>query len=329
MANQAIHRLRSVTHEFDPVRDSACIGLVSLASPTSHRWELGEHYIAPVVVRGDVVPMIDNEWQAIDTELSQQLLDEPSLETAFKPTGIILHEVLGSYFMQPQSRAAIRVGLESVYHACAVSSLSVRPTSLTLSVGGSADVSAVALNLFGDTLGGRSVTWTSSAPAIVSASQNGPMLAIVRGVAAGGSSVTAGRAMRRAETAVLVVKPAPAADPFSLTYVASYEEGFFGDDQHLSGTVEHPGAVPLPAGTLRLAFSSQFGRLSASVNSSLYTVRTFALDSLTLGGNPGSSYRLVWNEDHTRLIGTLDALKWIFRVGFVPALLPVTFERQQ
>ncbi len=231
--------------------------------------------------------------------------------------------------MQPQSRAAIRVGLENVYHACAVSSLSVRPTSLTLLVGGSANVSAVALNSFGDTLGGRSVTWTSSAPAVVSASQNGPMLALVRGIAAGGGSVTAGRAMRRAETAVLVVKPAPADNPFSFTYVASYEEGFFGDDQHLSGTVEHPGAVPLPAGTLRLAFTSQFGRLSASVNTSLYTVRTFALDSLTLGGNPGSSYRLVWNEDHTRLTGTLDALKWIFRVGFVPALLPVTFERKQ
>lgn len=329
MANQAIHRLHSVTHEFDPSRDSTCIGLVSLASPTSHRWELGEHYIAPVVVRGDVVPMIDNEWQPIDTDLSHQLLDEPSLETVFKPTGIILHEVIGSYFMQPQSRAAIRAGLENVYHACAVSSLSVRPTSLTLLVGGSADASAVALNTFGDTLGGRSVTWASTAPSVVSATKNGPMLASVRGITAGGASVTASHMTRHAETAVLVVSPAPTADPFSFTYIASYEEGFFGDDQHLSGTVGHPGAVPLPAGTLRLAFTSQFGRLSAAVNSSLYTVRTFGLDSLTLGGNPGSSYRLVWNEDHTRLTGTLDAIKWIFRVGFVPALLPVTFERQQ
>jgi len=128
---------------------------------------------------------------------------------------------------------------------------------------------------------------------------------------------------------VLVVNPSPAEDPFSFTYVASYEEGFFGDDQHLSGTVGHPGAVPLPAGTLRLSFTRQFGRLSAAVNSSLYTVSTFGLDSVTLGGNPGSSYRLVWNEDHTRLTGTLDALKWIFSVGFVPALLPVMFERQE
>lgn len=133
---------------------------------------------------------------------------------------------------------------------------------------------------------------------------------------------------RLAESAVLVVNPPPAEDPFTFTYVASYEAGFFGDDQHLSGTVEHPDAVPLPAGTLRLSFSSQFGRLSAAVNSSLYTVSTFGLDSMRLGGNPGTSYRLVWNEDHTRLTGTLDALKWIFHVGFVPASLPVTFERQ-
>lgn len=329
MANQAIHRLHSITHQFDPALDSTCIGLVSLASPTSHRWELGEHFIAPIVVRGDVVPTIDNEWPAIDTDLSHQLLDNPSLETAFRPTGIILHEVIGSYFLQPQSRAAIRSGLESVYHACAVSSLAVRPTSLTLLVGGGASVSAIALNSFGDTLGGRSVVWASTAPSVVSVSSTGPMSAVARGIASGGGSIIASRKTRRAESAVLVVRPPPAEDPFSFAYVASYEEGFFGDDQHLSGTVGHPGAVPLPAGTLRLSFTREFGRLSAAVNNSLYTVSTFGLDSLTLGGNPGSSYRLSWNDDHTRLTGTLDALKWIFRVGFVPALLPVTFERQQ
>lgn len=328
MANQAIHRLRSVTHEFDPTRDSTCIGLVSLASPTSRRWELGEHYITPVVVRGDVVPTIDNDWPPIDTDLSHELLDHPSLETAFTPTGIILHEVIGSYFMQPQSRTAIRVGLENVYHACAVSSLSVSPTSLTLLVGGGATVSAIAMNSFGDTLGGRSVFWASTAPSVASATPTGAMAAVARGVAPGGGSVIANHMTRRAESAVLVVKPAPAEDPFSFTYVASYEEGFFGDDQHLSGTVGHPGAVPLPAGTLRLSFTRQFGRLSAAVNTSLYTVGAFGLDSMALGGNPGSSYRLVWNEDHTTLTGTLDALKWIFRVGFVPALLPVKFERQ-
>jgi len=154
-------------------------------------------------------------------------------------------------------------------------------------------------------------------------------VAIARGIASGGGSIIASRMNGRAETAVAVVNPAPADDPFTFTYLASYGEGFFGDDQHLSGTVAHPGAVPLPAGTLRRSFTRQFGRLSAAVNTSLYTVSTVGLDSVTLGGNPGSTYRLVWNADHTRLTGTLDALKWIFRVGFVPALLPVTFERQQ
>lgn len=328
MANQAIHRLHSVTREFEPGRDSTCIALVSLASPTSRRWELGEHYIAPIVVRGDVVPTIDNDWPQIDTDLSHELLDHPSVETAFTPTGIILHEVIGSYFMQPQSRAAIRVGLENVYHACSVSSLAVKPPSMTLFVGAGANLSAVALNAFGDTLGGRSVEWSSSAPSVAVVTSIGPMQGRVQGIGSGGASAVASRATERAEAAVLVVKPVPAEDPFSFTYVASYEEGFFGDDQHLSGTVSHPGAVPLPAGTLRLSFTRQFGRLSAAVNSSLYTVGQFGLDSVTLGGNPGSSYRLVWNEDHTRLTGTLDALKWIFRVGFVPALLPVNFERQ-
>jgi uncharacterized protein YjdB len=328
MANQAIHRLHSVTHEFDPGRDSACIALVSLASPTSRRWELGEHYIAPIVVRGDFVPTIDNDWPQIDTDLSHELLDHPSLATAFTPTGIILHEVIGSYLMQPQSRAAIRSGLENVYRACSVSGLAVEPTALTLFVGAGATLSAVAFNAFGDTLGGRSVDWTSSTPSVAGVNSIGPMQGRVQGVGSGGASVVASRTTQRAEAAVLVVNPVPAEDPFSFTYVASYEEGFFGDDQHLSGTVGHPGAVPLPAGTLRLSFTRQFGRLSAAVNTSLYTVREFGLDSVTLGGNPGSSYRLVWDADHTRLIGTLDALKWIFQVGFVPSLLPVNFERQ-
>ena len=329
MANQAIHRLHAITKEFDPGRDSTCIGLVSLASPTSHRWELGDHFIAPIVVRGDVVPTIDNEWSPIDTDLSHELLDHPSIESIFKPTGIILHQVLDSYFLQPQSRAAIRSGLENVYHACAVSSLTIRPISVTLSVGGAATLTVAALNAFGDTLGGRDVAWVSTAPAVVSVTPTGAMSATARGVGAGGGSVVASRMTRRAETALLVVNPAPSEDPFSFSYVASYQEGFLGDDQHLSGTTDHPGAVPLPAGTLRMSFFSQFGRLSAAVNSSLYTVSVVGRDSVILGGNPGTSYRLGWNDDHTKLSGSFSTLKWIFGVGFVNAVLPVTFVRQQ
>ena len=329
MANQAIHRLHSVTHEFDPTRDSTCIGLVSLASPTSHRWELSEHYIAPIVVRGDVVPLIDNEWEPIDTDLSEELLDHPSIATIFKPTGILLHQVLESYFLQPQSRAAIRAGLENVYRACSVSSLVIRPTSVTLSVGGATTLTAGALNAYGDTLGGRSVSWTSTTPTVVSVTPIGPLSATARGVGSGGGSVVAHRSNRRAESAVSVFNPVPQEDPFTFTYIASYQEGFLGDDQHLSGTVAHPGAVPLPAGTLRLSFTRQFGRLSAAVNNSLYTVSTIGTDSVILGGNPGSSYRLGWNEEHTKLSGRFDTLQWIFGVGFVQAALPVTFERQQ
>src|SRR6185312_14498988 len=130
-----------------------------------------------------------------------------------------------------------------------------------------------------------------------------------------------------AEAAVVVVNPAPTEDPFSFTYVASYAEGFFGDDQHLSGTVAHPGAVPLPAGTLRLSFSRDAGRFVAAVNNTLFTVGTIGSDSVTLGGNAGSSYRLGWSSDRTRLTGTLDTIIWVFHVGFVRRVLPVTFTR--
>lgn len=329
MANQAIHLLRSVTHEFDPARDSTCIGLVSLASPTSRRWELGEHYIQPIVVRGDLVPTFDNDWPAIDTDLSHQLLDQPSLETVFKPTGIILHSVIGSYFMQPQSRAAIRTALESVYRACAVSSVMVQPTALTLTVGNNAPLAALARNAFGDTLGGHSFGWSSTNEAVVSATPTGASTATAHGVASGGASIVVASRAHRAEAAVLVASAAPPLDPFSFTYIATYSDGFLGDDQHLSGTVSHPGAVPIPAGILRLSFSRNFGRLVAAVNNTLFTVGTVGLDSVTLGGNAGSSYRLGWNADHTALSGTLDTLIWVFHVGFVRVVLPVTFSRQE
>ena len=328
MANQAIHLLHSVTHEFDPARDSTCIGLVSLASPTSRRWELGEHYIAPIVVRGDLVPTFDNEWPPIDTDLSHELLDQPSLSTAFKPTGIILHSVLDSYFLQTQSRSAIRSGLRNVYSACALASLATQPTSLTMTPGGTATLSAIALNAFGDTLGGRSVAWSSTAPSVVIATATGAQTAAARAIGSGGASIVATGRSRHAESAVLVTTPLPVADPFAFSYVATYGEGFFGDDQHLSGTVGHPGAVPIPAGTLRLSFSAQTGRLVAAVNASLFTVGTAGRDTVTLGGNTGSSYRLVWNEERTRLTGTLDTLIWVFHVGFVRVVRPVTFERQ-
>ncbi len=325
MANQAIHLLHSVTHEFDPTRDSMCIGLVSLASPTSRRWELGEHYIEPIVVRGDIVPTFDNDWPPIDTDLSHRLLDHPSLETAVKPTGIILHSVLESYFLQPQSRAAIRTGLENVYRACAVSSVLVRPTSLTLTVGGSAPLSALALNAFGDTLGGRSFGWASTSPSVVTATTTTAATASAHGVGPGGASVVASYRTHDAEAAVLVARAAPLIDPFTFSYIAIYPEGLLGDDQHLSGTVGHPGAVPVPAGTFRLSFSSEFGRLVAAVNNTLFTVGVVGSDSVTLGGNAGSTYRLGWNADHTALSGTLDTLIWVFHIGFVRAVLPVTF----
>ena len=329
MANQAIHLLHSVTREFDPAHDSLCIGLVSLASPTSRRWELGDHYIAPIVVRGDLVPTFDNDWPPIDTDLSHQLLDRPSIESAFKPTGIILHAVFGSYLLQPQSRAAIRTGMEQVYRACAVSSVIVQPTSLALTVGTSASVSALALNAFGDTLGERLFRWSSTSPGVVTATTTAPATASATGIGAGGASIVASYKTHRAEAAVLVASAAPFVDPFSFAYIATYPEGFLGDDQHLSGTIAHPGAVPVPAGTFRLSFSRTFGRLVAAVNTTLFTVGTPGTDSVTLGGNAGSTYHLGWNADHTRLSGTLDTLIWVFHVGFVRIVLPVTFERTE
>lgn len=332
MTNQAIHRLRGLTGEYDPARDSTCIGVVSLASPTSRRWDdLSPHYLVPIVVRGDAVPAIDNDWPAIDTDLSHKLLDTPSLANLLKPTGIILHDAIDSYMEQPQSRAAIQAGLQSVYGACAARTASVAPTSTSVTMGHGTVLSALALNAFGDTLGGRTFVWSNGDPLVTALAQTDGLHAAVQGVGTGTSVIAVGSHAAHAEATVTVTPSAPTADPFSFTYLAPYAEGFLGDDPHLSGTIAHPGAVPLPAGALSLSFFREYGQLTAAANGIAYAVSTIYPDTVVLFA-PNSvrvnTYRLVWNADRTTLTGTFDTEIWRFHQGSVPVTLPVAFERQ-
>ena len=68
-----------------------------------------------------------------------------------------------------------------------VASVTVAPASSTVAIGGSAQLSATLRDASGNTLIGRTVSWTSSAPAVASVDQNG----LVRGLAAGSVTITA------------------------------------------------------------------------------------------------------------------------------------------
>ncbi|MFL5574644.1 MAG: Ig-like domain-containing protein, partial [Gemmatimonadaceae bacterium] len=180
MTNQAIHRLRG-DGRFAPERDSACIGVVSLASPVSSRWDVRNgNYLAPVVVRGDPIPDLvpgANSWPRIDTELSTKITSNPLYAIAPKFVqalwAIDLHDAVGSYMTAPASRTAIRDGLLGVYRACATSRITVSPASASVMQGAKVRLTASVANAYGDSLPGTVVRWTSESPAVASVDASG------------------------------------------------------------------------------------------------------------------------------------------------------------
>lgn len=84
-----------------------------------------------------------------------------------------------------------------------VTSVLVTPASLSLPVGGTAQVSAAARDTKGAPLTGRAVVWSSSNPAVASVSASG----IVTAVAAGSANVTATVEGVDATATVVVVRP--------------------------------------------------------------------------------------------------------------------------
>lgn len=291
--------------------------------------ELGDHYLVPIVVRGDAVPAINNDWPAIDTDLSHALLDTPTWSDLFTPTGIILHSAIDSYMEQPQSRAAIQSGLLSVYGACAARSVSIQPASSSVTSGASVLLSATPLNAFGDTLAGRTVAWSSGNAGVATISQSTASTATLQALSPGTSIISAWSHGGRGDATFTVAPRAPSGDPYAFSYGAPYPEGFLGDDPHLSGTIAHPGAVPLPAGTLPLSFYREYGQLTAAANNIVYGVSIISPDTVILSANGVrvSKYTLVWNEARTALTGTFQTEIWRFQMGSVPVTLPLSFQR--
>jgi uncharacterized protein YjdB len=71
--------------------------------------------------------------------------------------------------------------------AVAVASVTVAPATASVSVGGTSQLSATTKDSAGNVLTGRSITWSSSAPAVATVSASG----LVTGVAAGSATITA------------------------------------------------------------------------------------------------------------------------------------------
>lgn len=95
--------------------------------------------------------------------------------------------------------ASVTVGVVST------ATVTVAPPSATVNIGQTVQLTATALDAAGNTLGGRAITWSSSADSIATVSSGG----IVTGVAAGVATITATIEGKTASSTVTVTAPAP------------------------------------------------------------------------------------------------------------------------
>lgn len=86
-----------------------------------------------------------------------------------------------------------------------VGEVDVTPATVTVPMGGAAQLTATVLNTKGDTLRGHSVIWASSDSSIVRALQTG----LMQGVAVGNATVTAAAGGQEGSAAVTVIQPPP------------------------------------------------------------------------------------------------------------------------
>ncbi|MBX6333073.1 MAG: hypothetical protein IRY91_14590 [Gemmatimonadaceae bacterium] len=213
MANQAIHFLKQ--HNLYHGRlDSACIGVVSLASPVSARWDVPTHYLAPVVVDGDMVPSIGgNTWPRTSTELSRSVDLRAKALDAVGVVGKLyrlwqgfttLHYVNTSY-LRYEAADAVVAGAEQVYGACAVHDMLPSQASVSTTTGSRFGVFLTFTNAFGDTIARtlRADQWSSSDSSV--ALPTGP--GIFQALEPGTATVTATRGTRTAATRVIVTDP--------------------------------------------------------------------------------------------------------------------------
>ncbi|MEO5817408.1 MAG: hypothetical protein ABIT20_19220 [Gemmatimonadaceae bacterium] len=220
MTNQALHHIA-----LNPVPglDSTCIGVVSMASPTSARWDISDHNLAKIVVDGDQVPMIANLWPKTSTVLSRSVQDTAQQRGYFgggayyllKEGFTTLHSVDDSY-LKYETRTQVMNGIMSTYAACTVSIITAPSVKIEASKVFQLDLSF--FNTFGDFLSRKVAPdqLSSQDSSVVVPLGDGTFRAAKKGV----TTVVATHAGRKVVTQVEVT--APVAAPIVGAWVGTY-----------------------------------------------------------------------------------------------------------
>ena len=164
-----------------------------------------------------------------------------------------------------------------------VASVSVTPGSVRLAVGSSMQLSAVTHDAGGNVLAGRTVTWSSSAPAIATVNATG----VVAALAAGSVSITAASEGKSASSAITVTSVAAPVASVVVTPASANVQ--IGQSLQLTATPRDADGAELGG---RLVTWSSSDQATATVSSS-GVVSAVALGSVTITatseGQSGSS----------------------------------------
>ncbi len=135
---------------------------VSLAAPTDRNWPIPPERLKGIVLKGDIVPIIGgNAWVPVENDSSRAADAD-------------------------ETRGVIQSSLVSAYGECAVGSVEVAPTEVSVEVGDSVQLAVTVENQQGNPLAGRKPAWTSSNTAVATVDSTG----LVRGVSDGSAEIT-------------------------------------------------------------------------------------------------------------------------------------------
>ncbi len=156
LTQQALQVLRS-RGRYDPRRDSLCIGVVSVAAPTSSNWQMPTDYLIGLQASGDLLSLVTqrNHFPVITTPYSdstaaliaqlrgliasapdraqQRALAELLIVTQFT-RGERLHSIDQTYLGEQPTRDAITHGIAYLHRQCTTGRIAIVPDHATVRV---------------------------------------------------------------------------------------------------------------------------------------------------------------------------------------------------
>jgi hypothetical protein len=172
MIQQGIAKLRD-RGDYRPATDTTCIGVVSLAAPSSRGWPVSDRHLRGLAVEGDVILTIGlNDFRRVRTPLTDsadrdgsQVLRRiaPDVARAIKVGwGLRMHEFVQSYVRPEPIRGLVQEALVQTYRSCGLGTVRLSSPALQLRTGESAVLTATLTDMLGEPLDGtRGVRWVA------------------------------------------------------------------------------------------------------------------------------------------------------------------------